>query len=155
MSEGVVLEIFITPESGGDMNSVESVSAIEGRGLMGDRYYSLAGTFSEAAIEPDQEISLIEAEAFEELSKVHGVELEYSESRRNLVTRNCDLNSLVGKTFQVGAVTLTGIRLCEPCAYLSSKTGNSNLVKQWLHRAGLRARIVRSGQISVGDNITV
>ncbi len=155
MTTGIVLKIFTTPEPGGEMNSVDSVTAVEGRGLMGDRYYSLTGTFSKPEIEPDQEVSLIEAEAFEELKQKYDIELGYSQSRRNILTRDVDLNSLVGKTFKVGEVTLTGIRLCEPCNYLSGLTGHPKLVKQWLHRAGLRAHIRKGGQIQVNDKIVI
>ncbi len=155
MSTGIVLKIFTTPEPGGEMNSVDSVTAVEGRGLMGDRYYSLTGTFSKPEIEPDQEVSLIEVEAFEELKRKHDIELEFSQSRRNILTRDVDLNSLVGKTFKVGEVSLTGIRLCEPCTYLSGLTGHPKLVKQWLHRAGLRAHIRKGGQIQVNDKIVI
>ncbi len=96
---------------------------------------------------------LIESEAFKELQQTHGITLDYSQSRRNVVTRGIDLNSLVGQTFQVGKVTLTGMRLCEPCTYLSSLTGHSKLVKQWRGRAGLRAHIAQGGELSVGDKI--
>lgn len=155
MNTGIVLKIFTTPESGEEMNSVDSVTAVPGRGLIGDRYYSMSGTFSKPDIEPDQEVSLIESEAYEELKLKHDIELEFSQSRRNIVTRNIDLNSLVGKTFNVGEVTLTGIRLCEPCAYLSGLTGNPKLVKQWIHRAGLRAQIRKGGKIQVKDKISI
>ena len=153
MQTGNVVAIFITGESGEPMHPAESVQAVENRGILGDRYYVLAGTFSKPNIEPDQEITLIEAEAFEDLRKNHGIDLPHCESRRNIVTENIDLNSLVGQTFQVGAVTLRGMRLCEPCSYLSQITGHRNLVKQWLHKAGLRAHIVKGGKISTGDSI--
>ncbi len=153
MSEGTVIKIFITPESGMAMNSIDSVMAVPGRGLIGDRYYSLSGEFSKPEIEPDQEITLIESEAFDELREKHGISLDYSESRRNVLTQGVDLNSLVGKKFQVGNVTLTGMRFCEPCTYLSGLTGHPKLVKQWRGRAGLRARIDNGGEISIGDKI--
>ena len=153
MSNGVVIEMFITSEPGAPMDSVNPVSAVQGRGLLGDRYYSLSGTFSKTEIEPDQEITLIESEAFEELKEKHGITLKYLQSRRNIITRDVNLNNLVGRKFQVGDVTLTGRRLCEPCTYLSGLTDNPKLVKQWLHRAGLRAQIVSSGKIIVGDSI--
>ena len=137
------------------MNSVDSVIAVEGRGLIGDRYYTLSGTFSKTEIEPDQEITLIESEAFKELKQEHDIELDFSQSRRNVVTHNVDLNDLVGKTFKVGEVSVTGMRLCEPCAYLSEVTGNPKLVKQWLHRAGLRARINKGGEIRIDDEIVI
>ncbi len=153
MSDGIVIRIFITPESEGEMNAVDSVAAVSGRGLIGDRYYSLAGNFSKHEIEPDQEITLIESEAFEELQALHGIQLEYAQSRRNIVTRGVDLNRLVGQSFRVGCVTLVGMRLCEPCTYLSSLTGYPKLVKQWRSRAGLRAHIRQSGTVTVGDRI--
>lgn len=132
---------------------MDSVTAVTGRGLIGDRYYSLSGNFSKSEIEPDQEITLIESEAFERLYEQHGIRLEHSQSRRNIVTEGVDLNGLVGLTFQIGNVTLTGMRLCEPCTYLSGLTGYPKLVKLWRGQAGLRARIDNGGQINVGDDI--
>lgn len=155
MPEPKVLEIFIAPEAGAEMMSVNPASAVPGRGIIGDRYYVLSGTFSKPEINPDQEITLIETEAFQELEEQHGINLAYSESRRNVITQYVDLNNLVGKSFKVGDVTLRGMRLCEPCAYLSQKTGHSKLVKQWLHRAGLRAQIVTGGKIRVGDKFQI
>lgn len=152
MSKATVIGIFITPEPESDMNAVDSVTAVAGRGIIGDRYYSLSGSFSKPNIEPDQEITLIESEAFEELHKEHGIRLEYAQSRRNVVTRGIDLNSLVGQTFQVGELTLTGLRYCEPCTYLSGLTGHPKLVKLWRGRAGLRAQINQGGKLSVGDS---
>ncbi len=149
-----VVQMFITPEAGGDMQEINSVSAIEGRGIIGDRYYSIAGTFSKPNIEPDQEITLIESEAFEELKEEHGITLEHSQCRRNIITQGVDLNALVGHTFQVGEVTLQGMRLCEPCTYLSGLVGHPKLVKIWRKRAGLRAHISTSGKINIGDSIT-
>ncbi len=150
-----VLHIFITPQGGESMQEVSTVTAIEGRGLMGDRYYDMSGNFSKPQVEPDQEITLIEAEAFEELKATHNISLDYSECRRNVVTRGVDLNALVGKSFQVGEVTLQGMRLCEPCSYLADMTGHPKLARQWRGQAGLRAHIAKSGKISAGDLIKV
>ncbi len=155
MSQGIVVAIFTTPESGEPMIPVDSVLAVENRGIIGDRYYTMSGHFSKSEIEPDQEITLVEHEAFKELNKNHQIQLQYAECRRNIITQNIDLNALVGQTFQVGQTTLRGMRLCEPCAYLSKMTGHSNLVKQWLHRAGLRAHIQKGGRISKGDTVVV
>ncbi len=127
MQDAVVIRIFIAPEAGTEMIAVNEVSAVMNRGLIGDRYYKLTGTFSKPQIERDQEITLIEFEAIEELVVNYGVKLELSQSRRNIVTQNVKLNNLVAKQFQVGEVSLTGIRLCEPCKYLSKMTGNRYL----------------------------
>ena len=53
MSKASVIKIYTTTEPGKEMNSMESVTAVAGRGLIGDRYYSLSGNFSKSEIEPD------------------------------------------------------------------------------------------------------
>ncbi len=155
MQTGIVIAMFITEESGGSMNSVERIQVVKDRGIVGDRYYEMAGTLSISNIEPDQQITLIEAEAFEYLNENHGIALPYNECRRNIVTRHVDLNNLVQHTFEVGSATLHGIRLCEPCTYLSEMTGHPKLVKQWLHKGGLRAQIVNGGSITLNSSVKI
>ena len=82
-----------------------------------------------------------------------GVELSWIECRRNLVTRGVPLNDLLGVRFQVGPVSLEGVRLCHPCAYLSRLTGQPDLLPPFMNRGGLRARIVNPGMLCVGDRI--
>ena len=133
------------------MVSVDSVRAVPGRGLEGDRYFSKAGTWS-AKDGADREITLIESEAIEALRRDYGIELEPKESRRNVATRGVALNHLVGKQFRIGETTVLGLRLCEPCGYMEKMSGlpvRPGLV----HRGGLRAQIVTGGRICVGDAV--
>jgi MOSC domain-containing protein YiiM len=132
---------------------VEQVRAVAGMGLEGDRYYLRTGSFSKKHDE-SREATLIESEALEALAREDGLQLTSAESRRNITTRGVALNHLVGKEFRVGAATLRGIRLCEPCGHLEQLTGRK--VREGLiHRGGLRAQIVQSGVIQVGDSIEV
>jgi MOSC domain-containing protein YiiM len=97
-------------------------------------------------------VTLIEVEALEALQRDYGVELQPSESRRNIVTRGVALNHLIGREFSVGDVRLRGLELCEPCGHLEGLTRPG--VKQGLiHRGGLRAQILSEGVINVGDRI--
>ena len=80
--------------------------------------------------------------------------LDPGESRRNLTTRGVRLNDLVGKEFWIGDVLALGIELCEPCTHLVALTGKP-LIKPLAHRAGLRADLLTTGRISVGDRIAV
>ena len=43
--------------------------------------------------------------------------------------------------------------LCRPCKYLQESLKQKNLVKELLHKAGLRCEILTSGKIFVGDKI--
>jgi MOSC domain-containing protein YiiM len=43
-------------------------------------------------------------------------------------------------------------RLCEPCEYLANLLGKPVLAPL-VHRAGLRARILTDGELSIGDEV--
>ncbi|MBA2507043.1 MAG: hypothetical protein H0V29_14060 [Thermoleophilaceae bacterium] len=127
--------------------AVESVLAIEGVGLEGDRYAEGAGTFS-ATPGNGREVTLIEAEAIEGLP----FDLEPAAARRNLVTRGVALNGLVGKRFTVGEVEIEGMRLCEPCAHLERIT-QPGVLRGLAERGGLRAEIRSGGTLRVADPV--
>jgi MOSC domain-containing protein YiiM len=148
---GKVQGVFIAAGEGQAMVSCVLAMAEAGLGLVGDRYHSDKGTFSTG--EDKSEITLIELETLEALSRDFDIDLGPHENRRNIVTSGVPLNHLVGVTFQVGPVTLVGLRLAEPCGYLEKLTGKP--VKGPLkHRGGLRATIKTGGPIRVGDVVS-
>ncbi len=150
---GEVAAIYIGPHAKQPMASVEEVTAVAGRGLEGDRYFEQRGTFSKKGeIEPKQQITLIESEAIASAAAVYGIELEASDSRRNILTRGVALNHLVGKEFTVGEARLLGIKLNEPCRHLAAVAGKP-MIKLLKHRGGLRAQILSGGRIAVGDEV--
>jgi len=116
-----VQALFIGPTANQPLQPVDQVVAVAGHGLEGDRTYRRAGK-PPSKNGPDREITLIEAEAIEAVSRDYDVALSPIETRRNVVTRGIALNHLVGKQFRVGAVVLRGIRLCEPGEHLESLT---------------------------------
>jgi MOSC domain-containing protein YiiM len=143
--EGRVEGIYVTPDHGELPQPVESVRALAGRGLEGNRYF-----FDEAPA--GRALTLIAAEAVEAMEREHGIALEPRESRRNVVTRGIDVNELVGKRFRVGNVECEGVELCEPCADLQAMT-KPGVIKGLAHRGGLNADILSDGEISVGDAV--
>ncbi len=143
---GIVEAISIAPATAGPTVSVESVQAIAGVGLEGDRYAMGEGTFARRD-RTGQALTLIEAEALEKAGVVSA-----GESRRNVITRGIDLNALVGQEFTVGGVRCLGRRLCEPCSHLERLT-RPGILRPLVHRAGLRADILVGGTISLGDEV--
>ena len=131
-----VVEINIGPSAA--LAPVESVAALAGKGLKGDRQ------FSEEGARPGGALTLIEAEALEDVG------LSGAQSRRQVVVRGVSLNDLVGKRFRVGNVECLGVELCEPCLHLQRMT-RPGIIKDLIHRGGLNADILTDGQISVGD----
>ena len=151
MFEGTVDSIHIAPAASEPTVSVEHAHAVPGKGLEGDRYFKREGTYSDRH-GPDREVTLIEIETIQALERDYKYELSPGDARRNIVTRNVPLNHLVGREFQVGEVTLRGIRLNEPCNHLAGLTDDK--VRQGLvHRGGLRAQILTEGTIQPGDEI--
>jgi MOSC domain-containing protein YiiM len=142
---GRVEGIYISANKGDLPEPVESVRAVAGRGLEGNRYF-----FDDAP--PGQALTLIAAEAVEAMEREHGISIEPRESRRNVVTRGIDVNELVGKRFRVGDVECQGVELCEPCSTLEGMT-KPGVIKGLVHRGGLNADILSDGEISVGDAV--
>ncbi len=149
MYKGEVISINIASSNSEPVQSVMEAHAVPGRGLEGDRYFNRTGTFWKD--EPDFEVTLIEAEAFEGMRRESGLDLQPSEGRRNIITRGVPLNHLVGQEFRVGSVILRGVRLCEPCAHLAKISGSPGIIGGLVHRGGLRAQVLSDGLIKVGD----
>jgi RimJ/RimL family protein N-acetyltransferase len=151
---GSVVAIYVAAAGRGPMKPLPQASLESGRGIRGDRYYARTGTFSKSATRPDQEVTLIESEEIDAFSRSAGLALDYGAPRRNVVTRGVRLNDLVGARFEVGGALLEGIRLCEPCAHLAGLVAQQ-VLPGLVHRAGLRARILRSGIVAPGDSVAV
>src|ERR1043166_9770456 len=90
--------------------TVESVQAVAGKGLEGDRHFHADGAG------PGQALTLVAAEVVEEVGLTPG------ETRRQLTVRDVDVNALVGKRFRVGEGECFGVELCEPCRHLEEVT---------------------------------
>ncbi len=151
MFNGELIGICLAHEAGGAMRSVAEVRVVPGRGLEGDRYFDGKGTWTEHPGD-GREVTLIEMEAIAAIGRESGIALEPGDARRNLITRGVPLNHLVGKEFRIGDVVLRGMRLCEPCSYMESKT-RAGVKAALKHRGGLRADVVTGGVIRVGDAI--
>jgi len=145
--------IHIAPAIGAPMVSLDRVRADAGIGLEGDRYASRAGHRSDGH-DADRDLTLVEAEVIEDLAATDGIVLAPGETRRNVTTRGIRLNDLVGRRFRVGDVECEGIRLCEPCQHLNDSIGKP-ILRPLLHRAGLRAKIRKGGEIAVGAEVAL
>src|ERR687890_509072 len=149
-SVGTVELIALASEAEGPMRSVSTAETVEGRGLLGDRYERKAGTFSKPGGR-GYDLTLVEAEALEEVS-AKGVELAPIEARRNLVVSGIALDDLIGRHFRVGEVECFGQRRCEPCSHLERLT-QPGVLRGLVHRGGLRADVLSSGRVRIGDRV--
>ena len=142
---GSIEEILLAGPKGTPRDSVSSVQAVAGMGLMGNRYFGQQpGRYA-----ADRQVTLIEAEAVEAVRET-GVPFTAMDARRNLVTRGVRLNELVGRTFRVGGAVLRGVELCHPCGHLAKLTYRG-VTRDLKMRGGLRAEVLEGGEICVGD----
>src|SRR5437667_12361771 len=98
---GEVVSIHIAPKAEDPMRSVQTVRAIAGKGLEGDRYFKASGTYSDRA-GPAREITLIESEAIEAMARDDELAISPGEARRHVISRAVPMNQLVRRTFVVG-----------------------------------------------------
>ncbi|MEM6562069.1 MAG: MOSC domain-containing protein [Planctomycetota bacterium] len=144
---GVLEAIYVCPTAGATPVSVDDV-VVSASGLAGDRYALASGTFSRSNLADGRAVSIIAAEALEELPQfADGMH------RRNLVVRGVDLDALLGEVFRIGSVALRGVRPCPPCGYLSKLTGVDAKAPLY-KRGGLRSDVVEPGTVRVGDAVS-
>ena len=150
-----VKEILISETAAAAMRSLTSAELVQGKGIVGDRYFKRIGTFSEALEESgDFEVTLIESEEVEAFEENLALGYTAKEFRRNIVTSGVVLGELIGREFIIGTVSLRGVRYCEPCAHLAGVLGNE-IMEHMIHKTGLRAVITSGGEISVNSEIVV
>jgi hypothetical protein len=143
---GAVEAISVAGAAAEPARLLQSVRALAGQGLQGDRHVAGTGTFPSG--QPGSALTMIEAEVCESFDPP----LEPGEHRRNVITRGIDLNALVGHEFLIGDVPCRGMRLCEPCTVVQRYAGRP-VLRPLVHRGGLRADILRDGEIKVGDPV--
>lgn len=139
------------------MESRDQAQAIAGCGLAGDRYAVDRGTFSQAARKTIRHVTLIEREAIaaanNALVRRGMMPFEAHETRRNIVTDGVDVYALLGVEFCVGAVRMRGIEPTRPCHIPSANADKTGFKEAFAERGGVRAEILCSGAIAVGDAI--
>ena len=147
--------IIIGEKAKAPLHSVASVSAVKGRGLEGDRYFYGEGTFNKPQLSQSvREISIIPYETLALCNERLDTKLDFLDLRRNLVIQNFDAALLEGKTFTLGTAEFQIVRTCPPCRYLS-RLLDEDMMTGLKYIGGHRAKIVKSGQISVEDQIEV
>lgn len=156
MDSGRIEGIWVSPASGEAMRGLREVRAFAGQGLEGDRFRreDAWGVASPDAGDGRQ-VTLVARESLDEIEAETGLAVPAGKSRRNLITSGVRLTDLVGQRFRVGEVEMEGAEVCQPCAKMGEVLNENKalVVKALVNRSGLRARIITSGTIRVGDPV--
>ena len=145
---GKVHKIGISKNKGNYITDVNEVNVVRGMGIENDRFFKKDNN-------KISQITLIELENINYYNKLYNENIPAINFRRNIITEGIKLNDLLNTEFFVGEVKLKAHDLCKPCKYLQESLNQKNLVKEFLHKGGLRCEILNSGKISIGDMIKI
>lgn len=117
---------------------VDEVRCVAGRGLEGDRFMKS---------DPDHEgqVTFFSEETWEHMCEKFSVTDKGPEAfRRNVITRGVDLNTLIGREFEVQGVRFAGTEESAPCYWMEQAfcEGAQRALKG---RGGIRAKILTDG----------
>ena len=122
------------------MIEVPEIECVAGRGLRGDRYFDHQQDYK-------GQITFFALEVFVELCGALQVEgICPSAVRRNVFTRDVDLNDLIGKDFEIQGLRFHGTEESRPCHWMNGAIAPG--AKEFLQgRGGLRAKILSNGTL--------
>jgi len=118
----------------------------KGKGIVNDRYY-------ENFKERKEQVTLINLEEINAFNNQVNQNIEPKDFRRNIIVSGIDLNKLIDKQIKINQVILKIHEICQPCKYLQDRLKLPSLVKLLVNKSGVRAEIIKSGNLSVGDTI--
>jgi MOSC domain-containing protein YiiM len=131
-----------------EMVAPQRVMAIAKRGLEGD--HRMTKTPGSA-----RQVTIISREFIQQITQFTGKEeIQPNLLRRNLVISGMNLNALRYQQFTIGNALFEANALCHPCSRMETALGKGG-VAAMLGYGGLCARIIRSGEIEIGDTVLV
>ena len=119
---------------------VPTIECVAGHGIRGDRFFDYQEDYK-------GQITFFSLEVFDELCGALEVQdCSPAFVRRNVMTRDVDLNELIGQDFEVQGVRFQGTAECRPCYWMDRAIapGAEEFLKG---RGGLRARILTDGEL--------
>jgi MOSC domain-containing protein YiiM len=130
------------PSGENSTQELKEVECVAGQGLVGDRFFGFKENYK-------GQITFFATEVFDDVCRRLGVsEKSPGITRRNIITSGVDLNSLVGKEFEIQGVRFVGMAECSPCHWMNDAIAHG--AEKLLHaRGGLRAKILSDGKLRV------
>ena len=141
---GRVEWVSIRPQAKGQVLSQPAVTAVEGKGLLGDHYSGKSG---------NRQVTLLQAEHLPVVASILQAEsIDPTLTRRNIVVSGINLLAFTDQQFQIGEAVLEMTGHCHPCSRMEENLGEGGYNAMRGH-GGITARIVQGGLIKVGDPV--
>jgi len=145
---GKIEFINITSNSNNKTCYINQAFLEKDKGIVNDRYY-------DCYKDKKEQVTFINLEEIDTFNNNIGKNVDYKDFRRNVIISGINLSKCINKKIIIQNVVLKIHELCQPCNYLQKKLGITNLVKILVNKSGVRAEIISSGLISVGDKIKI
>ena len=118
------------------------VECVAGKGIKGDRYFGWKDDYK-------GQVTFFAEETWERLcQQMEVTDKDAGVFRRNVITRGVDLNTLIGKEFEVQGVRFLGTQEAAPCHWMNEAFGpGAEAALQGY--GGLRAKILTDGILRV------
>jgi MOSC domain-containing protein YiiM len=136
--------IAVRKERGGEMVELSSTLVTSEGGLEGD-FGRKPGKFM---------VTILSAEQWAKACKDVSIDLAWTVRRANILISGYEFsNSDVGKTLTLGDLQLKVTRETDPCNLMDQACDGLKraLTPNW--RGGVRAQVINSGNIAIGDDI--
>ncbi|MFK8049268.1 MAG: MOSC domain-containing protein [Halioglobus sp.] len=145
---GTLSWIGVRNERRGHITSVQHAQAVATLGIEGDHRMTKTPVSG-------RQVTLISEEFIHQIAHFTGhQEIDPALLRRNLVVRGINLNALRHQRFEIGDALFEATALCHPCSRMETALGKGG-VAAMLGHGGLCARILKTGTITVGDQLMV
>lgn len=135
---GEIVNLFIKPDHGGPMQAMHEVSAVDGKGLLGDTSFGRS----------KRQVLLIEMETLNEFG------LQPGRLKENVTTQGLVLAGIApGSRIQAGQAVLEVTGDCAPCQYVEDI--RPGLQEEMRGRRGTLCRVMTGGMLRPGDPVAV
>lgn len=135
------------PAGQNEIIEVPEIECIAGKGVVGDRFFDYKENYK-------GQITFFSYETFQRLCEqlqVH--DKSPAVFRRNVIVSGVDLNSFIGKTFELQGITFQGSEEARPCYWMDQAFG-PGAEEALRGYGGLRARIITDGILKVKSTVS-
>ena len=171
--KGKIIGLYTSPSAGEPMTSNRDVTLVAGKGIAGDRYAELTGSYSAFRLsardpgerEPGRQLTILSADAVDAalaaagLADSHPPRHSYGDFRRNVVVRGVSAEQLMacqGRELVLGAACRVFVhRHCTPCAYNAKLCGREGQVEAIFDASGVSCEVLVGGQLRISDRLSV
>jgi MOSC domain-containing protein YiiM len=141
---GKVVAISVRAERITPVTLVRTVTAIENKGLDGDR--SMGGK---------RQVTFIQLEHIAAIASFLGkTQLDFTLTPRNIVVSGINLLALKGKQFGIGEAIFEHSGECHPCSRMKEALGVGGYNAMRGH-GGITAKVIRGGAFKQNDEVVV